>query len=598
MRFRTVLAIAVPLVVLVVLAGWLLVPDLSPLRQGGVEQTLPDADLRVTMRIDRDTLGTRVIDVLVRDAQGRPTAVESVKLDFTMREMDMGQIEAEAQRQADGHFQARGPFFTMAGEWQIRATIARPGQSPHQPLFIFPIGAEGEQAGPTNPLVPDPNTINAGRLLYQSNCVPCHGPNGRGDGSAALGLQPRPANFTEHMVPGLHTDGQIFLWIKNGYPGTSMPAWGNRLSDDQIWQLVLFLRTFAPLPVAGSGTSQAIPTLPIPDQPVRPTDTLPTPTPAVPTSDEPLPPLVFVRGGNLWRSSGDGSALRQLTRFDQESYTEHPAVAPDGSRIAYIHVTPPPLTATLPLPLSGVFVIDANGSNPRPIWQPGQGQVSQPSWSPDGQALYVAANSVEPTISNTGGLGQLQVVRIDLATGARQTVLTAAMDPALAPDGSVLAFIRLSLERPAMSLALAAPDGSDVRTLIDGTDFEGFYAPRFSPDGQRVVVAAIGGPATDERGLPLPPRSLSPLERLLGLLEPPAASAHGLPWDLWEVKLDGSGLRRLTNLAEDLPMAAFDPDGSRIAVMGANGIYMMNSDGSNQRRLQGEGDHGGLTWGK
>lgn len=597
MRIRTVLAIALPLVVLVVLAGWLLVPDMRPLPEGGIEQTQPADDLRVTMRIDQDTLGTRVIDVLVRDAEGRPASVESVRLAFTMREMDMGQIEAEAQPQAAGHFQARGPFFTMAGSWDIRATIAQPGQNMHQPLFTFPIGAEGEVAGPVNPLAPEPNTINAGRLLYQNNCVPCHGPTGRGDGPMAAGMQPRPSDFAEHMPPGLHTDGQIFLWIKNGYPGTGMPAWGGRLSDEQIWQLVLYLRTLAPLPVAGAGTPQTLPTLPVPDQPELPITEPPMPTANVVDSSEPLPPLVFVRGGNLWRSAGDGSAPVPLTSLGQDSYIEHPAVASDG-RIAYIHVTPPPPTATIPLPLSGVFVIDADGSNPRPLWTPSQGQVSFPSWTPDGQSLYVAANSVEPNLSNQGGLEQIQVVRIDLATGERHKVLTAAKDPAVAPDGSKLAFIHLALQGAIMSVQVADPDGGNPRTVIDGTGFEGFYGPRFSHDGQRIVVAAIGGPPTDERGVPLPPQSRSPLERLLGLLEPPTASAHGLPWDLWSVNVDGTGLRRLTSLSEDLPMAAFAPDGSQIAVMGANGIYLLDGDGSNPRRIQTEGDHGGLDWGK
>ncbi|NIP99686.1 MAG: cytochrome C, partial [Nitrospinaceae bacterium] len=39
-------------------------------------------------------------------------------------------------------------------------------------------------------------------------------------------------------------DGQMFWIIKNGSPGTRMPAFGN-LSDEQIWQLVLYIRQFA-----------------------------------------------------------------------------------------------------------------------------------------------------------------------------------------------------------------------------------------------------------------------------------------------------------------------------------------------------------------
>jgi tricorn protease-like protein len=65
---------------------------------------------------------------------------------------------------------------------------------------------------------------------------------------------------------------------------------------------------------------------------------------------------------------------------------------------------------------------------------------------------------------------------------------------------------------------------------------------------------------------------------------------------LWAINTDGTGLRRLTNFYEDLPMVAFAPDGKQIAVMGYSGIYLMNPDGSNLRRIDQLGDHGGLDW--
>ena len=73
----------------------------------------------------------------------------------------------------------------------------------------------------------------------------------------------------------------------------------------------------------------------------------------------------------------------------------------------------------------------------------------------------------------------------------------------------------------------------------------------------------------------LPPQSI--------ISAPATAEAHGLPWDLWVVNTDGSGLRRLTQIYEDLPMAAFSPDGAQIAVMAAGGFYLMDSDGGNVR---------------
>ena len=134
------------------------------------------------------------------------------------------------------------------------------------------------------------------------------------------------------------------------------------------------------------------------------------------------------------------------------------------------------------------------------------------------------------------------------------------------------------------------------RELIGPGAFTDFYAPRFAPDGARIIFAAIGGPVTNEQGYPIAARDSAPLERLLGWLAPPTAEAHGAPWDLWTINADGSGLRRLPMVREDTPMAVFSPDGRQIVMMGAGGIYLLDADGGNLRRIDPVGDHGGLDW--
>jgi len=241
----------------------------------------------------------------------------------------------------------------------------------------------------------------------------------------------------------------------------------------------------------------------------------------------------------------------------------------------------------------------ADGVNLRAIWKPEQGLLGMPTWSADGKTIYIAANGVKLVLQSSASppsARELQIVRIDLATGAKQALLNDALDPSISRDGAQLAYLKLSDDGYTMSLNVAAPDGSGTLELIGGQDFQGFYAPRFSPDGKQIIVAAIGGPQTDAQGYPIKASVPSPLDRLLGLLEPTTAEAHGLPWDLWLVNSDGSGLRRLTSFYEDLPMAAFAPDGKQVAVMGLGGIYMMEADGSQLRRIDPTGDHGGLDW--
>jgi Tol biopolymer transport system component len=239
--------------------------------------------------------------------------------------------------------------------------------------------------------------------------------------------------------------------------------------------------------------------------------------------------------------------------------------------------------------------MNADGSGLKPVWRPAQGLIGLFAWAPDGQSIYAGANGVGVGTGDASSR-QLQVVRLDPATGAAQPLLADALDPALSRDGKQLAYLKLSADGYTLSLNVAAPDGTGARELIAGQDFQGFYAPRVSPAGKQIIVAAIGGPNTDTQGNPVNASVPTTLDRLMALFEPATAEAHGLPWDLWAVNADGSGLRRLTNFYEDLPMSAFSPDGKQVAVMGLGGIYLMAPDGSDLRRIDTQGDHGGLDW--
>jgi mono/diheme cytochrome c family protein len=594
MRSWQVITIVVALIAAVAIGGWLLGRN-SRSSATGVAQTAQAGELSVTLRMDQAAIGQRVVDLMVADAAGKPVDVGAVRLRFTMVGMDMGATEINAQPVGAGHFQATGQFFTMAGDWAVQATLLRDGKTPLLVPFTTAIAAPGEASGPINPYPFTAQTNAAGQKLYVANCVPCHGASGQGDGPASIGLNPRPANFTLHMVPGKHTDGQVFLWIANGYPNSAMPAWSPRLTDEQIWQLVGYLRTFGQTSAQNQPAGQTTPGA---------ATAQPQPTPPqqfsaqVPNAQESLPPIYFARQGNIWHSPGGGGAPQPITKLQNESYAEYPTIAPNGSTIAFVAITPAPVTATLPLPSSTLYVMSTDGTNLRPVWKPEQGLLGIPTWSADGKAIYIAANGVKlPQSTATQPTSRdLQIVRIDVATGTKQPLLNDALDPSISRDGTQLAYLKLSDDGYTMSLNIAAPDGSGNRELIGGKDFQGFYAPRFSPDGKQIIMAAIGGPQTDARGYPIKASVPSPLDRLLGMLEPATAEAHGLPWDLWSINSDGTGLRRLTSFYEDLPMAAFAPDGKQVAVMGLGGIYLMDADGSKLRRIDQTGDHGGLDW--
>jgi mono/diheme cytochrome c family protein len=86
--------------------------------------------------------------------------------------------------------------------------------------------------------------VAAGETLYRRHCLACHGASGHGDGPAAAGLSPPPADLPVH-VP-LHSDRQLFVWISDGLASTAMPAFRDKLTAEERWNLLNELKSFAP----------------------------------------------------------------------------------------------------------------------------------------------------------------------------------------------------------------------------------------------------------------------------------------------------------------------------------------------------------------
>lgn len=94
-----------------------------------------------------------------------------------------------------------------------------------------------------NPLVPSEANLGSARELYREDCAQCHGQTGKGDGPEAWMHRPAPADLTDAARMANVTDGEMFYQITEGR--RPMPAFKNRMTSDQRWQLVLFLRTFS-----------------------------------------------------------------------------------------------------------------------------------------------------------------------------------------------------------------------------------------------------------------------------------------------------------------------------------------------------------------
>ena len=109
----------------------------------------------------------------------------------------------------------------------------------HPGPWVVPEAAKQVQ----NPLKPSQANLPAARKLYLDKCAECHGDGGRGDGSQAKMYDPQPTNFTDAAHMNSISDGELFYKISEGH--RPMPGFKKRFTEEQRWQLVLYLRSLA-----------------------------------------------------------------------------------------------------------------------------------------------------------------------------------------------------------------------------------------------------------------------------------------------------------------------------------------------------------------
>lgn len=92
-----------------------------------------------------------------------------------------------------------------------------------------------------NPIAKSDASTQAGQTLYMKTCAACHGRTGLGDGPKSKSLKTVPTDFTK-AVSQNQSDGEHFYKTKNGR--ADMPKYEGKLSDDDIWNIINYIRTF------------------------------------------------------------------------------------------------------------------------------------------------------------------------------------------------------------------------------------------------------------------------------------------------------------------------------------------------------------------
>ena len=84
-----------------------------------------------------------------------------------------------------------------------------------------------------------------GQVLYDEHCARCHGLTGKGDGPEAARLTVPPANFHTARSKA-KTDFELLTSISYGIAFSPMHAWRGRVTDEELLELVRYLRELAP----------------------------------------------------------------------------------------------------------------------------------------------------------------------------------------------------------------------------------------------------------------------------------------------------------------------------------------------------------------
>lgn len=323
-----------------------------------------------------------------------------------------------------------------------------------------------------------------------------------------------------------------------------------------------------------------------------------------------------------------------------EPDTAHPSEPePTGAATASPSASPSPSASTEVLPGEswiafqtsgsggyGVYLIREDGTGMH-LWPSGiAGGFEHPDWSPDGERIMV--NSVE-----TDGTEDVWSANVDGSDAVRLVDCVApcvwADEAAWSPNGTKVAFQRLVVDEDVFRSTLEILDVTTgaVTVVLTMPELEVILAPRWSPNGERVVVEVIRLPVpsleVEPDGGGIGVVNLTATTPVVEMLVPFTTFAQSPDWspdgtqliyaqpsvadagnlDLHVVAPDGTGARRLTDLAAERASAiqpAFAPDGDRILFLLSRPdreeavMALADLDGSNVRPATPEGYQDGF----
>ncbi len=298
--------------------------------------------------------------------------------------------------------------------------------------------------------------------------------------------------------------------------------------------------------------------------------------------------LYYAQGPEgLWALDLASGEARQVFAPPPGGEVQGVAASPDGATLAVAFV-PPPKEGAAGLPRADLYLLDADGSDPRPllVHQGTCQSFADPAWSPDGRWVYATRHDTRLDDQGQVTATVREVIRLPPdGSGPVEVVVESAAQVSFSADGSRMAYLHFNPDTFLHALVVAKGDGGDPVEIVGEGDFALLSAAVISPDGAQVAFTAAAGESEHDHGArPRRPAWLG--------VQP--AEAHGLPADLWLVSAQGGEPRRLIDWATDNPVPAWSAAGDLFGLR-PGGIYLLSDEGP-VFLVEAEG-HGDLAWG-
>ena len=157
-------------------------------------------------------------------------------------------------------FGAAGLVAVIGGFVPARADVPPPAPEEWAATTSLHATIARETRGVTSPVALDDANLLAGIKLYGANCAVCHGASDAKTSTLAKGFYVKSPQLAKDGVED-DAEATTFWKLKHGIRFTAMPAFGENLSDEDLWKVALFLKHMDRLPPAADSAWKALPSV-------------------------------------------------------------------------------------------------------------------------------------------------------------------------------------------------------------------------------------------------------------------------------------------------------------------------------------------------